>query len=248
MFLFRGMTCYEETVRQVAEKIRSAMGEFNEFDRCEKWLMSHEEKSARDTFNVDHNLPFASWKPDRNAGIAQVREYLEIRDGEKSSNPLRHPFKPDLWGRPHFYLVVADDQLISPIDDRGLARHRQEFSVYQYDKTTTGVEKAIPKKGFDDAMDSLRGIAADFFVGITPMTAYERAEARVMRERGLELERQNLDHLPVTDRGRSEKSKQYWIEQYMREEERKGRHYLDKADMEISDRDDGLEYEYEEDY
>jgi hypothetical protein len=71
--------------------------------------MSHEATAALNTYLNDmppgYKLKFTKWKPDRLAGIAQLQNYLEIIDTHKP-----HPFRPQLLGRPRFYLVVDDPQ------------------------------------------------------------------------------------------------------------------------------------------
>lgn len=117
------------------------------------WKMSHEAKSERDTFRRKYGLPFTPANAAKNAGIAMFRHYLRVdytRD---------HPFRPGKPGYSLFYWIVDDDQLKTPIDDKGLKRHREEIVEWKYRPNIlkdAGIGMERPVKFRDDAMDSIR--------------------------------------------------------------------------------------------
>lgn len=167
------------TVRAVAKRVHALQAPDNEQSRMQVELMSHEALSERDTYEQEHDLYYKNWDTtDFNAGIAQVRDYLEV---QYTHQP--HPFrkvekdKPIVKGRPMLYFIVDDDQgecyfdqstnkwQVRPAKDQGgLARIRAEIGVYHYPKSEAGkaVRKQRPEKLFDDAMDCLRCMAVTF--------------------------------------------------------------------------------------
>lgn len=168
VFVYASLTGYAEPPRVVADKIWGVINKDHAFDRVYVWLMSHEAKSERDTFVMDHGLPFGPWKGDRSAGIAQVRNFLQVQGSKPDS------FHPHLLGSPSLYLVVDDDELTFPQTDRGLARHRLEFPLYHYTDSGQPANKSL-----NDAMDSLRGIGAAFFPPIATLSDAEALARRI---------------------------------------------------------------------
>jgi len=166
-------------------------------------LMSHEAKSERDTYSQEHGLDFRAWSTDLNAGIAQVKDYMELYAFHQP-----HPFreytrtefyedKPKIMGRPRFFIIVDDEQgglffdetlgrwlVNAPFDDNGAFRTRQEFPAYHIEEAKTGKpnKKMKPVKMLDDAMDVLRCVAATFFPPIAPLTRMEKVEAQMPEE------------------------------------------------------------------
>jgi len=169
VFLYRGQCVYDWTVRQLAEHINT-VGR-TEKNRTNVWRMSHEGNSERIAYNREFGIPFAAWKADRNRGIAQVRNYLEIQHRDQA-----HPFNEHTVGRPSLYLVVDDDQLDFPKDDRGLARWREEFPAYHYKQLRSGetAVEVVPHPLFNDAMDTVRAAGAEYFAPIVPLSRDER--------------------------------------------------------------------------
>lgn len=168
-FLYRGQCVYGQTVREIAEYIQKEMR--YERDRTNVWRMSHEGNSERISYNREFQLPFAPWKADRNRGIAQVRNYLEVRH---TKDP--HPFNEGVMGRPMLYLIVDDDQQEYARDDRGLARWREEFPAYHYKQLRSGeiATEVVPHPLFNDAMDTVRAAGAEYFAPIVPLSREER--------------------------------------------------------------------------
>lgn len=174
VFLYRGHCVYDQTVRQIAQHIIQATGQ--ERDRVALWRNGHEGNSERISLNRDFALPFSPWKADRNRGIAQVRNYLEIRHKDQP-----HPFNEGVMGRPMLYLVVDDDQVEYPRDDRGLARWREEFPAYHYKQLRSGeiATEVVPHPLFNDAMDTVRAAGAEYFAPIVPLSRTERVERQL---------------------------------------------------------------------
>lgn len=206
VFVYASLTGYAEPPRLVAEKIYDILKKDNAFDRVHVWLMSHEAKSVRDTMVMDHGLPFGGWKPDRTGGIAQVRDFLQVR-GDKPDH-----FHPDLKGSPSLYLIVADDEYAFAKTDAGLARLRLEFPLYHYDS------QGLPERKINDAMDSLRGLAGAFFPPTAPLTQEDKLRDKI-NSFTLDTPTGPVDeyHKAIHDM-----SRQYYIEQIIAEEKAKG--------------------------
>ena len=178
-FLYRELCGYEATAREIGQRIKDVMT-VGERDRVRTWLMSHEAASERAEYSRVHGLHFSSWRPDKNGGISQVRDYLELQSLEQP-----HPFKLGLKGQPWFYILVPDDQLLNPTEERGMARHRAEFPVYRYATLRSGDEKTViaPHALFNDAMDALRGLASEDFSPMLRLSPVEVA-VRSLRSQG----------------------------------------------------------------
>lgn len=173
VFVYRTLTTYGKTAREIAKEINLRMAQHHEKDRCEMWLMSHEAASERAEYAREHALPFSAWEAGPNTGIAQVRDCLEITHRDEP-----HPFRPHLRGRPALYCVVADDQLIHARDDHGMARLRSEISAYKYyqPKSGEGSLQVRPQPLFNDTMDALKGLARRWFPSLAQLTKKERIE------------------------------------------------------------------------
>jgi hypothetical protein len=189
VFLYRSVCEYGKTIREIAEGINKHKREFSSVTH---WKMSHEANSERIALNRDFSLPFSSWKLDRNRGIAQARNYLEIR---YKNEP--HPFKADLLGRPSMYFIVNDDQLLHAADDFGHARFRAEIPVYHYQPSSSGM--VIPHALFNDACDVLREAAADYFAPTLPLSSEEQISQKMQGLAGRTFE--DILALPPAERG-----------------------------------------------
>lgn len=187
-FRYRGMTFTEPLLDEMADAVIKAMAPdpiakrpFDELELIQVWRMSHEAKGARLTLRAKHNLPFTAGKSGKHDGIEQWQHYL------RPDKTKPHPFLDDeeisegvyCLGRPHFFDVVDDDQLISPRDDRGLKTHREQVLAWRYRKvklTDTGLQDEQPIKAFEDTCDSTRFITAEWGPEATPLTEAERIE------------------------------------------------------------------------
>lgn len=219
------------TPGQVAREIKRLEAVEREGERIAESKMSHEAKSERATFGVEHQLDFEAWDTDLNAGIAQVRDYLEPAFLHEA-----HPFrreeagKPRIMGRPRLYLIVDDNQgncyydvtlnrwaVTLPKDSAGLRRLRSEFPIYHYPQQEPGkaTRRQKPEKKFDDAMDVLRCMAASFFPPIAPLSTHEKIEAALPPQ----LRRENILKESPEDMARSWIAKQSFIRERNLEKE-----------------------------
>lgn len=168
IFIYRGRSIFNWTIRRMAEDTKAQMREHNERERVRQWRMSHEALSERIEYQREHKLPFKSWTPGRTRGIAQMRRYHEIVKERKTSEgkivPVMHPFKAGVVGSPRIFYCVADDELNYARTDAGLVRHRAEAPAYKWkvnsDGTTPAV--AVPHDLFNDAIDTIRMACADY--------------------------------------------------------------------------------------
>jgi hypothetical protein len=222
-FRYRGMTFVEPILDEMADAVREAMKpdgdrRFDEAALIQIWRMSHEQKGARLTLRAKHDLPFISGKSGKHDGIEQWQHYL------RPDKTKPHPFWPDeqlddgryRLGRPHFFDVVDDDQLVSPRDDRGLKTHREQVLAWRYRKvkqTDTGLQDEQPVKAFEDSCDSTRFITAEWGPEAAPLTTNERIEeslsAGVRREAIAKLEGDARDFAELTrDRAVKERKRE----------------------------------------
>jgi hypothetical protein len=200
-FRYRGMTFTSPLVDDMAEAAKRAMAPdsaarryFDETRLVQRWVMSHEAKSVRDTLLAKHGLLFVPAKFGKTDGVDQWRHYLRVDKRQP------HPFKPDeklpdgtyRLGRSSFYDVVADDQLFAPRDDAGLKTHREQVLAWRWRParlTESGLQVEQPVKAFDDTCDSTRMITSGWGPNPAPLTIEERIERQVESELGPRDER-----------------------------------------------------------
>jgi len=183
VFLYRGLTVTDWTPRQIAEEINRVMLPRREKERVSRWRMSHEASSERLAYRREHGIPFDAWATGKTRGIAQLRNALEIISKDK-----QHPFRPHLKGSPRLYLVVDDDELVVPTTDAGLARHRAEIPAYHWAMPKSGEAPAtlVPYALFNDAIDTVRAGAADYFPLAKELTEKEQIERAIPEKYRLE--------------------------------------------------------------
>jgi Terminase large subunit, T4likevirus-type, N-terminal len=174
-FVYRGHMTYQSTTDEIATVIWDAITPTNEFDQIDDWQMSHEASSERMDYQK-RGLPFRNWETGRTRGIPQLQNAFALRETK-----LPHPFRPELLGHPKLMFIVDDDQLDFPKNDLGLARWRAEAPAYKYAKPKSGEEAAVllPHPLFNDAMDTCRAGAVDYFPDLAPLTHEEEVEARM---------------------------------------------------------------------
>lgn len=213
------LTCKGEIPDQVGEKIRLVEDSRGWESRIQYRVMSHEASSQRETYRVKNGLNFQKWKPDSHGGIAQVQHVLKLRHLDKP-----HPFKPWLNGRPNYYVIVPDDQLVNPKGDEGLALLRAEFREYRYTEPTVTERKGSsdikPYDFFNHYMDAQRGIAARWFPAAKERTEEEKADEALPA--GLRRERLNTVE-PSFDRDFGELMRDFKLGQHKRDKREKGR-------------------------
>ena len=176
------------TVGDVAREIRAVEG--IEKEEVTARRLSHERSTEQATFQREHKMAWAKWQTADNWGISIINEYLKPNMG------LRHPFRPQIQGKPRMFLIVADGQgelvddvpghmkVTGAINADGLKRLRAEMPVFHYPESEKGkpVKEMRPLKFFDDAIAALRGIAGHWFAAAMPLTNRERQEADLPEE------------------------------------------------------------------
>jgi hypothetical protein len=179
VFVYRGFTTMNSTVRQVALELTARMAPDGERARIQRWQMSHEASSERLAYQREHQLPFQSWSTGKTRGIAQLRNALELTERDKP-----HPFNPDKSGHPRLYFIVDDNERIYPKTDAGLVRHRAEMPAYRWATLKSGEPTAtlIPHALFNDAIDTIRAAAADYWPLVKDLSAAEKAEQSLRPE------------------------------------------------------------------
>lgn len=179
VFLYRGHMTTQTTARDVSKVISAAMR--REKSQCLHWEMSHEASSERLEFNKQ-GLPFKPWKTGRTRGIEQLKNSFQL-----VNNHLPNPFRPDLKGHPQLFLVVDDEELIHAKTDRGLARWRAEILAYHWNQPKSGepATRLVPYPLFNDAVDTMRAAAAQYWPHVTQKSMEERVVEAVERKQPL---------------------------------------------------------------
>lgn len=169
VFLYRGLMTTKSTANEMARSIKKLTGD--EISQIREWQMSHEAASERLEYNKQ-GLPFAPWRTGRTRGIEQMVNAFRAVDLDKP-----HPFKPGVKGHPQLFLIVEDDELIYAKTDAGLARWRAEIPAYTWNELKSGepTTRLVPKKIFDDSVDTIRSAAAMYW----PLAAKKTLDERV---------------------------------------------------------------------
>lgn len=167
-FLYRGLMATQMTARDMSKKIKELMQ--HEQSQCTYWQMSHEAASERMEYNKQ-KLPFGAWKTGRTRGIEQLKNAFALTQSDKVN-----PFRADLKGHPQLFLIVEDDELIYAKTDRGLARWRAEILAYHWNTLKSGepTTRLVPYPLFNDAVDTMRAAAAEYWPISTQKTLNER--------------------------------------------------------------------------
>ena len=175
VFAYRTFMTHSATVREVAEHINRVTSG-GEKSRMQRWQMSHEAASERLAYRREHNLPFSAWPTGKTRGIAQLGNALQLVDTDKS-----HPFRPNISGHPNLYLLVDDNEFVFPKTDRGFARHRAEFPAYKWATLVSGepTTNLVPHALFNDALDTVRAAAADYWPDALALTPAEQLQALI---------------------------------------------------------------------
>lgn len=178
VFLYRGQMTYQATTDEIAQSIWDVITPANERDSITRWEMSHEASSERMAYRKK-NLPFNNWQTGRTRGIPQLQNAFSLRSAK-----LPHPFKPHLRGHPMLFFVVDNAEMDFPKTDAGLARWRAEAPAYKNIKPKSGEEpnSLLPHPLFNDAMDTLRAAAADYFPRLAGLSDQEKRELQLSPE------------------------------------------------------------------
>ena len=134
-------------------------------EKIDREFMSHEKLGERMVLNTKHGWHFQPCEAAKTAGIPQWRHHL-VTDRTKPHPFHRDEKMPDgLWklGRPAWFDIVDDDQLIAPRDDRGLKTHRDQayhWKMRKVEETKSGMTIEQPMKANEDSCDSTRSLTA----------------------------------------------------------------------------------------
>jgi hypothetical protein len=178
VFCIRELYANRMTVDDFADEVKRREAPLNEASRIQIRVIGHEASSEQATLSQKHRLSYTKAKPDANGGIAQMRHALRITDLDKP-----HPFKPWLMGRPHFYVIVPESQLLNPQNELGMVNFRAEIVAYRYiDGTPSehrGTPKIVPYDFFNHLMDAQRNIAVKWFARTAPLTKEEMVQSKL---------------------------------------------------------------------
>lgn len=190
VFCIRELYANRMTVDDFANEVKRQEASLGESSRIQARVIGHEASSEQATLAQKHKLNYIKVKPDANGGIAQMRHVLRITDHDKP-----HPFKPHqvgcndlkcrgcLFGRPHFYVVVADGEMINPKTAKGMVNFRAEIASYKYidasPSLSRGMPKVVPYDFFNHLMDAQRNLAVRWFAKTAPLSDSERIESQV---------------------------------------------------------------------
>lgn len=186
----------------------------NEAKRIKYSMLSHEAKDWENALLNDmpyeYRLRFTRWRPDRNAGIGVLQNFMDVIERDKPN-----PFRPTLTGRSRFILVVADGQgamyqdsygrdvVQQASDHNGMIRLRAEIADYRYPPDANGQEKELPIKFFDDLIDPLKGVADVMFPGQGPQSEEEKIESMLPEQYRMEtLEKLSPEARAADEMGR----------------------------------------------
>lgn len=184
-FRYRGMMFTSPSIDEMAERVTARMAaEGEKIDQVQRWRMSHEALSERNTYRTKHGLPFLACKSRKTDGLAQWRHFLRV----DRSKP--HPFHADeeiaegkyRLGCPSWFDVVADEQFLEAADDYGLKTHRRQARDWKYapDRLSViGMPDTLPMKTDEDSCDATRMITAEWTASPTELTHGEKVEAAI---------------------------------------------------------------------
>lgn len=169
-------------------------------------VMSHEQKTVRDTFEeeLDPPLFWTAAHAGATGGIDTVKTYLEVIENEPHpfarhpvyppGHPKRHLSGKPVMGRPRFFVIVDDAEGAIYYNEktrkaerrparteRGQIRLRQEFPKYHWVRLNDGTERQVPRKMFDDAMDDIRYQAHHFWPAVVRLTPAQLLQKEMAR-------------------------------------------------------------------
>jgi predicted phage terminase large subunit-like protein len=206
------------TPRQAADGVRSLEG-LNHLRATRYSFINPEATSEIETF-VKHSLYFHPWDVDEMRGIAQLRNYLDVRKDEAHSFNIGPNGQP-LAGDPQIYLLVDDNEVASAQTEHGGHRGlRQQIPGYYLSDVETGVPESGP------LLNCLRALAANFFPAGEKMTGVERVR-RDLEKRFPHLTdaaiRAQLDQLPEARQATLLQAREMYVDAELRREERRDR-------------------------
>lgn len=206
VFLYRMMIETRCTARDIKKQIYEEMLPNAEVGRCSQWQMSHEASSERLEYlnandDLGYALPFSAWETGKTRGIEQLKYAVSARETH-----LPHPFNTGVMGHPKLYILVDDNQIISPRNvnsgiDHGMARVRAEAPAYKWDVPKSGdpPKTLVPYALFNDAMDVCRAAAAVFWPRMEEYSADELLQQETLKLINPELERSLSKHIELSE-------------------------------------------------
>lgn len=154
LFVYASRSFKGVSIDDQADRIKADLGA-QEISLIRQWLMSHEKTGEMMTLRNKHQLPFGKfpfYKSDD--GVAPWRHL------SRCDQTAPHPFVDDeqfdgVWrlGRPNLFFIVDDEQLMRPVDDRGMRLLREQVSSWEYvpvKVTDSGQTAQKPSKINDD--------------------------------------------------------------------------------------------------
>lgn len=164
--------------REIArQQLRPQVAAWLEGRRFVSWAASHEQKNIREIYNTVYGLPFWGVNPGADGGVSEINAAFQI------DFTVPDPFRSGQMGYAGFYLIVDDDQLIEPRDDRGLKLWREQFldwSMRETRETPTGLTDDKPQKIHDDTGNTLMMVwVHSQNLCPAPLTYYEKIERAI---------------------------------------------------------------------
>jgi hypothetical protein len=181
--------------------------------QIQTWVLSHEKSGERLTLAQKYGLPIQKVKEfGADAGVSEANHLL------RGDYTRPHPFYEDeiildenneptgiyKLGRPYLYIIVDDDQIKAPRDDRGWKTFRSQVAnqVWTEEKLTElGLTKTIPLKFESDHCDEFRMFATNYAMpASTKLEKHEEfvrelpPEAIVTKDRYISPEQQMSIH------------------------------------------------------
>lgn len=212
LIAYRQRCVWGWTVKELATDTIEKMKWAHERERVRAWEMSHEALSERIEYRRIHNLPFNSWRPGKNRGVAQLRAYHEINYAKQ------HPVRTKMPGAPKILYIVADDELVYPKTDAGFVRTRAEAPAYKWKELKSGEPMSVvePDAQFNDAMDTIREACARYGMPIDHKTPEELRNERLDPR----IQKGAIAQLPIgPERDAAILSQRVWLDEFRQEEE-----------------------------
>jgi hypothetical protein len=173
------------------------------------WRMSHEQaQGALPVYRDVYGLPFEPCNPGGDGGIELLNFHMQVDEHRE------HPFRPAQMGYTRLFVIVEDDKLAFPHNERPESLTDSDLARYQFRQwrwlepklTSTGVVERGPAKMNDDFGNGLMMLFHDNLMRAVPLTKEERIESRLPAE----LQKAEV----LKQRGTPEFIEQYWARQH----------------------------------
>jgi hypothetical protein len=169
--------------------------------------VSHEKTGEQMTLAQKYGLPVSKTKKfGADDGVTEANHLL------RGDYTVPHPFfedekdhKTGLYrlGSPFLFIVVDDDQIVAPKNDKGFKTFRTQVGAQRWTEeklTEQGLTKTIPMKVESDAPDSFRMFCTSFATPeSTPLTLQEEYQREIPEEhRYVPVDQRPDDHKIIT--------------------------------------------------